>query len=87
MMEHLEYFTKRTNTAAVTYLCPGLDGQFRDLNGRGINDGDLPIVHELVIHHLLDCASEAFVVWKLCEKKKKHPHQDFFIRGHKNLRN
>lgn len=86
-MEHLEYIPKRTNKAAVTNLCPGLDGQFRDLNGRGINDGHLSTVHELVIHHLLNCAFEAFVVWKLCEKKEKHPRHHFFTRRHKNLRN
>ncbi len=73
VMEHPEYIPKRKDKALVTNLCPGFDRQFRDLNGGGINDGHLSTVHELVVHHLLNCASEAFVVWKLKEKKK-HPH-------------
>lgn len=49
----------------MTNLCPGFDWQFRDLNSGGIDDGHLSTVHVLVIHHLLNCAPEAFVAWNL----------------------
>lgn len=63
--EHTEYIPKRKDKALVTNLCPRFDRQFRDLNGGGINDGHLSTVHELIVHHMLNCAFEAFVVWKL----------------------
>lgn len=48
-----------------TNLCPGFNGQLRDLNGGGIDDGHLSTVDVLVVHHMLDGAFEAFVGGKL----------------------
>lgn len=70
MMEHPEYIPMGKDKVLVTNLCPRFDWQFRDLNGGGINDGDLSIVHVLIVHHLLNCASETFIAWKLWEGKK-----------------
>lgn len=64
VMTHRENIPHK-DEVVVTHLCPGFDRQFRDLNGGGINDGNLSIVNELVLHHFFNCAFEAFVAWKL----------------------
>lgn len=54
----------------MTNLCPCFYRQFRDFNSGRIKDGDLSTIQVLVIHHLLNCASEVFIIWKLWEEKQ-----------------
>ena len=74
MIEHPEHTPGRKGKAFWTNLSPCFDRKFRDLDGGGVDDGHLSTDEVRVVHHVVDCAFEAFVVWKLWEKKKKHPH-------------
>lgn len=62
----------RSGKALVTYLCPGFDWQFWDLNSGGINDGHLSTIQILVVHHLFNGSFESFIAWKLWGKKDRN---------------
>lgn len=81
MIEHHEYIHNRKDKPLVTNLCPGFYRQFRDLNGGVINNGHFSTVYVLVVQQLVNCASEAFVIWKLWEKANhKQINNSFILR-------